>query len=203
MEENDYRLERWLAILLSLLFFLPFVARADEIVFTDLYTDEIPYKEGDSYLAIAKDRLVPVKIHVEPTEEPSGDTHHGTFVQAPGFDEVWLVRGKKLRSGPIVRAVPDALKLFPNRTTSAIALGAARYELSYRCAAKQCTLVLSSDGKAQDLTVNFADISFAGDLDRDGRLDLIVNATLWLSTAARNGQLVGPAAQLAAAPGGC
>ena len=26
MEANDYRLERWLAILLSLLFFLPFVA---------------------------------------------------------------------------------------------------------------------------------------------------------------------------------
>lgn len=32
MEANDYRLERWLAILLSLLFFLPFVARADVFV---------------------------------------------------------------------------------------------------------------------------------------------------------------------------
>jgi hypothetical protein len=27
MESNDYRLERWLAIILSLLFFLPFVVR--------------------------------------------------------------------------------------------------------------------------------------------------------------------------------
>jgi hypothetical protein len=26
MESNDYRLERWLAMLLSLLFFLPFIA---------------------------------------------------------------------------------------------------------------------------------------------------------------------------------
>jgi Ca-activated chloride channel family protein len=32
---NDYRLERWLATLLSLLFFLPFAARADELVKLD------------------------------------------------------------------------------------------------------------------------------------------------------------------------
>jgi hypothetical protein len=29
-KRNDYRLERWIAVILSLLFFLPFVARADE-----------------------------------------------------------------------------------------------------------------------------------------------------------------------------
>lgn len=150
MESNDYRLERWLAILLSLLFFLPFVARADDIAFTgSFHGEDMPYADGEK-----------------------------TFT-----------------------------------------LGGAEYEVSYRCGETECALVLASGEISQDLVtieivregreVNTLDvvhvIHFAGDVDHDGRLDLIADLsrhwnesrpTLWLSSAAKDGQLVGMTAEL-------
>lgn len=228
MEPNDARLERWPAILLSLLFFLPLVAHADEILYPDFYVGKVPYRNGDGYLAIAQDRLVPVRIRVESVDAGENDPHNGTSVHADGFERAWLVRGKNLRQGPIDRAVPDTVDLQPGKTRTPIALGTQHYELSYRCANAQCTLVLSHGGLAQDLASIPADLRggyivlgeeagdhhvlFAGDLDRDGRLDLIANhtkriedwhPTLWLSSAAKPGQLVGRAADLVGEVGGC
>ena len=42
METTDYRLERWIALLLALLFFLPFVARADEAPVALLRSTDAP-----------------------------------------------------------------------------------------------------------------------------------------------------------------
>ena len=78
-QSNDYRLERWLAVLLSLLFFLPFVARADDLVLANMtyHGEEMPYRDGEEFLALTSACvLVPVKIGVT--------TVHDDIVDAEG-----------------------------------------------------------------------------------------------------------------------
>src|SRR5687767_5148450 len=109
LKEHDYRLERWIAALLFLLFFLPFVASADEILFTDLFHgDEIKAKSGDNYLALVcnenDDRCVlhPVKIQVTPEYHPVVDAEHertGKRVSATGVETSYLLRSEHLVAG--------------------------------------------------------------------------------------------------------
>ena len=215
MESNDYRLERWLAIILSLLFFLPFVARADDVVFTGSYHgEELPYAAGEPFLALTKSCvLVPVTIDVTIEEDPIVDNpgeRTGKRVSVAGFEELFLVRGKNLHPGKVRPAQPDFADLQIPASRPVFVLGAREYQLSYRCRGEECTLMLQSGEVSQDLeTVEGHDVahyvSFAGDLDHDGRLDLIVDLsrhynesrpTLWLSSAAREGQLVAMTAEL-------
>jgi hypothetical protein len=46
---NDYRLERWIAVILALLFFLPFVARADVRSGSGV-TETVSYRGSDAKL---------------------------------------------------------------------------------------------------------------------------------------------------------
>lgn len=224
MESNDYRLERWLAILLSLLFLLPFVARADDIAHTgSFHGEEMPYADGEAFLALDREGvLVPVRIAVSIEEDRLVDERGektGKKVSVFGFDEVFLLRGPKLHPGPTRRARPDFAELLPSTWRSTFTLDSAEYEVSYRCGETECALVLASGEISQDLVtieivregreVNTLDvfhvIHFAGDLDHDGRLDLIADLsrhwnesrpTLWLSSAAKEGQMVGMTAEL-------
>src|SRR5215211_5215313 len=98
METNTYRLERWLAILLALLFFLPFVARADDILYSGTFHgEEVQHADGAPFLALTWDGvLVPVKIVVTPAED-MGDQNGeqtGKSVSVPGYDEAFLLRGR-------------------------------------------------------------------------------------------------------------
>lgn len=214
-QANDYRLERWLAILLSLLFFLPFVARADDIAYTGLFHGEdMPYRTGEEFLAFTPEAvLIPVKIAVTIEEDPIVDNpgeRTGRLVSVAGLEDATLVRGNKLHPGKVTRAQPDAAELLPPSSKAIFHLGRDRYDLSYRCRGEECTLVLASGGVAQDLaTFESHDLAhtihFAGDLDHDGRLDLIADlpwhynvgrSTLWLSSAAKEGQLVAMTAEL-------
>jgi hypothetical protein len=142
--ETDYRLERWIALFLALLFFVPFIASAQE-----------------SPMALVC----------------SGNT---AFVQrtssAPA--SAFAIDDPRVVAGPVEQAlcsetaVPTPVKLFGST-------------LDYRCGEAddegivECTLEL--DGHPLAKRVAFENeqlrvrVSFAGDLDRDGRLDLLVD----------------------------
>lgn len=229
MDHNEYRLERWIAFLLFLLFFLPFVANADEILYTDLFHgDEIAAKSGETYLALVCKRecvLQPAKIHVSTEFDPVVDAEGeatGKRVSAVGVDDVFLLRSKRLQPGLVPAATPRSTELLPVAKAQTITLGAKTYVLHYRCASApdpegfaDCALVLSSGGMTQVLAQFDATgnpdaeqyVNFAGDLDHDGKLDLVANISghwnewrpaLFLSSAAKSGDLVGRVAELVA-----
>ena len=208
---------------LALVLFLAFAASADDILFTEsFHGEEMPYADGEEFLALTRDCiLVPVKITVTPEQDmmDKGDEKTGKRVSVLGFEDTFLIRGTKLHPGKVTRARPDFVELLPNTWTSTIVLNGREHELSYRCGVDECTLVLSSGDVEQSLVtfeitregreINTLDVvhvvSFAGDLDHDRRLDLIVNLsrhwnesrpTLWLSSAAKEGQLMGMTAEL-------
>jgi hypothetical protein len=124
---------------------------------------------------------------------------------------VRCVRG--VRAGRVISVNPPEL-LLPNQPVS-ITLGGARYELllkSNREDFGDARVVLSSGKRTQVLYAidGFADdahfsVVWAGDLDRDGKLDLLTNFShkyslhpfkLFLSSHATKGRLVGEAASL-------
>jgi hypothetical protein len=219
MESNNYRLERWLAALLALLFFLPFVARADDVAFANAsyHGNEMPFKTGDEFLAFNESgALAPVRIRVTREHDPIVDQERentGKHVALKGFDEYTLIlRGKALHPGKVAMATPDYLEPAMDKKLT-ITLGGTKSHVFYRCTKTDCAFMLETDGVAQRLfsiekdmllEVNHI-INFAGDLDHDGRLDLVMNAsrhwnetrpTLFLSTSAKSGQLVGRAAEI-------
>ena len=226
MESTDYRLERWLAVLLSLRFFLPFVAKADDVLLANVsyHGDEMPYRNGEEFLALTGDGvLAPVRIQVKEEHDPIVDNEGevtGKHVAVPGFDEyTLLVRGRKLHPGKITFADPDSLELHVGMTKASITLGRTTSHVYYRCDDTHCTFVLETDGVSQDLVtveverhgeeIFTADLSHtinvAGDFDHDGKLDLVMNAathwnesrpTLFLSSSAKPGQLVRNVAEL-------
>ena len=236
-EERSYRLERWIAAILFLLFLLPFVADADEVLFTDLFHgDEVTAKSGEHFLALvcdARDQCVlqPVKIDVSVEFDPIVDAENertGKRVRAHGIDTAYLLRSKRLAPGPVTSARPSATDLLPISKPQTITLGSSKYVLHYRCASApdpegfvDCALVLESNGVTQALAtfpafdqgggINALDaeqyVVFAGDLDHDGKLDLLANISghwnewhpaLFLSSAAKDDELVGRVAEMVA-----
>ncbi|HUR80371.1 MAG TPA: hypothetical protein VM733_06375 [Thermoanaerobaculia bacterium] len=219
MESNDYRLERWLAVLLALLFFLPFVAKADDVAWANAiyHGSEMPFKDGEEFLALMpSDVLAPVRIRVTREHDPLIDPENkntGKYVAVPGFADYSLIlRGKALHPGKITSATPDYLEPAKDKKLT-ITLGDTKSHVFYRCTKSDCDFMLETDGVAQALFTIEKEmlmevvhiINFAGDLDHDGRLDLVMNAsrhwnegrpTLFLSTSAKSGQLVGKAAEL-------
>jgi hypothetical protein len=223
-ETTDYRLERWIAIILSLLFFLPFVARGEEILYTSTYQpEELRTVTGESFLALIAGEttasLEPTTVAVASVRQPG---HEGmlTRLDASDFEDVFLVRGSRLSAGPVVAADPAPPA---GRTRAAFALGATLYEVRCNCSAHpdpdgfvDCTLWLEHEGRTQVLlrfpviyegeveTDVLERVAFAGDLDRDGRLDLIADVSghwnewrvaLFLSSAAEEGDLVAQVAE--------
>ena len=234
METTSYRLERWIAFFLSLLFFLPFVANADEILVTDsFHGDEIKVETGAEFLSLtcgadAPCVLRPVKIRVTRQRDIYDDEGEATGkrVDVLTGEEGYLLRSRRLQPGVVEAATPADIELTLDSDVT-FTLRGASYRLRYRCGTEpdaeqfvECALLLESNGVVQQIGslpvlvekegLNTLEVqqfvAFAGDLDRDGRLDLIANtarhwnewrATLLLSTAAKEGQLVASVAELA------
>jgi len=142
----DYRLERWIAIFLALLFFVPFIASAQEA--------------APLALVCADDRA---SLQYASSSTPS---------------HAWLVSDARLTVGEIDNAVCSQLPV----PTPVRVLGTT---LDYRCGesddAGLVECVLERDGVAIAKRVAFEGeqlrvlVSFAGDLDRDGRVDLLLD----------------------------
>jgi hypothetical protein len=231
---TDYRLERWIAVLLGLLFFLPFVARADDILATGAFHGaEMKHTSGESFLAMVEHKdgtwsLDPVRIRVSRVHDPIVDeietAKTGRNVEVEGFEGL-LIRGTRLQAGRVATATPSVanLDIYDVHT---FVFGKTRATVRYRCAnapdadgSVDCSLVLESNGIIQELGTIGAyqdgpklvlpdvlpQLYFAGDLDRDGKLDLLIDMqrhynewhpVLFLSTAAGEGELVRKTAEL-------
>jgi hypothetical protein len=152
----------------------------------------------------------------------------GEAVSAVGLEDVtMLLRGIGLRSGSVAQATVVNLSSEHGLPTHRLSLGSREYRIETRCSADlaataaehpgyTCTIDLIDGERRQSLMSTSAyredggtrlqlgddaspHLIFAGDLDRDGRLDLILDTTdhynlsrptLFLSGAAGKGEVV-------------
>ncbi|GAB6194854.1 hypothetical protein [Lysobacter xanthus] len=193
--------------------------------------DETIARDGQAWLALRNGgngaALVATRVRVRAVNDavldaPEETTGREVDVDVP--DTRVVLRGAGLRPGPVPRAggaEVASLGLQPLE----LKLGSTAYRLVVRCtgparaASRPCEVVMSHAGRSQVLARTTATMQddgavmlgddaapslwFAGDLDRDGRLDLILDTTdhynvgqptLFLSSRARAGELVRQAA---------
>ena len=224
------------AALVGLLFFLPFVARGENLLATrSFHGGEVKHRTGEWFLALVSREngswtLKPARIRVVREADFMGgaEDETGQRVEADGFDDAMLIRHPRLSPGPVRPAVPDRGTLMRSEPLT-LTLGRSRSTLQVSCPAKadqhgslQCRLLLRTGNAAQVLAKmngylaedgtdaiidTVPQVYFAGDLDHDGRLDLLLdisdhynasNPALFLSSAARANDLVAKVAELLA-----
>jgi hypothetical protein len=188
------------------------------------HADEPVARDGEHWLALRATALaaslVDTRARVTPVHDVVVDAdgeRSGREVATAVPDAGLLLRGSGLRAGPVAFA---PLPATPTPLTAAplmLRLGRAEYRVTLDCgrAATRCEVVLADGyrrqvlfaldaGRRDDGSLMLGDdaspaLLFAGDLDRDGRLDLILDATdhynvgrptLYLSSPARDGELV-------------
>ncbi len=198
--------------------------------------DDVSAKSGEHWLALTGDgkqfalRDVTIavrRVHDDVVDEDESARTGKDVSIKPELDAIALIRGANLTAGPVVTA---AAQLEIGRDESKpIAFGGGNpYVARVTCSTpgkqneSRCELrlehdgvrqsVASFDGFMEDGKFQFAGeqppkVIWAGDLDRDGRLDLLVDTTnhynvssiaLFLSSAAAKGKLVGRAAVFSA-----
>ncbi|HVR38757.1 MAG TPA: hypothetical protein VMU84_06650 [Thermoanaerobaculia bacterium] len=214
-------------LLLPLIALLATLARADELLMPgSFHGDEIRYKSGEAWLALHRGMLQPVRITIEREFDPILDDEGektGKRVDVIGApDALFLVRGTRLHPGPVTAASPQSAELTLGQITT-FTFANTKSTMQFRCSRAAnpegyipCALVLTSNGVEQKLATFDAivdeqthkllpagaavpEVVWAGDLDRDGRLDFVVNVSphynvwspaLFLSSAAREGEIV-------------
>lgn len=191
--------------------------------------DEVPGRSGETWLALVVDggkaTLQPTTLKIEAVNDPVGDgpdEKTGRSVVAPGIAPRVLLRGiASLRAGDIAVAVADPQSV-DAATPLPITFGGKTLNLAVRCSgmgdAPACKVVLGDrvteqvlfdtaargESGAIELGEAVPSVLFAGDLDRDGNVDLLIDTTdhynlsrptLFLSGAAKKGQHVAQVAQ--------
>lgn len=192
--------------------------------------DEVPGRDGETWFALVVDggkaTLQSTTLKIEAVNDPISDgpdDRTGRSVAAPGIEPRVLLRGiASLRAGEVAVAMDD-VRALSAATPLPIAFGGKTLNLAVRCSgtsdALECNVVLGDGATEQVLFDTYAArgengaielgdaiplVLFAGDLDRDGRVDLLIDTTdhynlsrptLFLSGAAKKGQHVAQVAQ--------
>jgi hypothetical protein len=194
--------------------------------------DEVPARNGESWLALVvadgKARLQSTKLEVTAVNDPvldGPDDKTGRSVVAPGLDPRVFLRGiAALKPGEVAVAIADTTSLDPAKPLE-LRMGEKTLRLVSTCVdagaeqGVECKVALGDGSTSQpmfttygtrldDGTLAFGDaepkVLFAGDLDGDGRVDLLIDTTdhynlsrptLFLSSAAKQGQHVAEVAQ--------
>lgn len=183
----------------------------------EYHDGEAPATPGEGWLALhlveGEWRLTPAQVATQRVFDPVLDTEGektGLRIDATPEDATIVLRHPALSQGvvatPTMRFGIDAPVVAPGQPDVVIAFASKRYVLSARDGAAAL-----SDGERSTMLTSVAtggadsddraSVAWAGDLDRDGRLDLIIYQTrhnsggycLYLSSTATNGALVAEA----------
>lgn len=200
----------------------------------NFHGDEVPARDGERWLALVvtggKAKLATATLTVESVNDPvldGPDDKTGRSVSAPGVAALVFLRGiAALKAGDVPAVVTEATALDPGAPLE-LRHADATLRIVTRCADSgdentgiRCDVTLEDGGVAQPLLSTygmreegsdrliFGDavpaVLFAGDLDNDGRIDLLIDTTdhynlsrptLFLSSAAKKGQHVAEVAQ--------
>lgn len=194
------------------------------------HESEVPHPDGSSWLALIvendQSRLEPVRLRITQVYDPIVDNdekgpHTGKIVTTePALNAMLLVQGAVLREGAVKSAAVAGSKTGLAEKTISFESSAYTLSVSSGCGQEKspCQWILSQGGKTQMLheiyVTNAEDnaldtdspntgIVWAGDLDGDQRLDLILDVSnhynsvadlkVFLSSQAKQDQLVGEA----------
>lgn len=182
--------------------------------------DEVPDAVGANWLALIKSsagyELTRVRpkftTYFDPVNDDENDkkSYSGKKVEVKGVDPLLLVRARTLKPGPVVEAAvnnefidlngqPYALERKCNKKLNAEHLRECKVYLTHGKARQFIGDATEGDG---DFTSSIT-ITWAGDLDHDGKLDLILDfssynngsTVLYLSSGAKQGELTGKVAE--------
>lgn len=200
----------------------------------NFHGEEVPARNGESWLALVvadgKAKLQNATLVVEAVNDPvmdGEDEKTGRSVKAPGIEPLVFLRGMAaLKPGDVAVAIAEPTPIDVTRPLE-LKLGDTVLRIVSRCADAadenggiRCDVVLDDGTRAQTLFTNYGmreegtgaitfgeavpTVQFAGDLDHDGRVDLLIDTTdhynlsrptLFLSGAAKPGQQVAEVAQ--------
>lgn len=206
---------RGAGILLVVLFAM--TAQAEDLMPVGLTTSAIKKKGTTGWSALWKDKLVATKVTFTPAHHPIEDdgkpesVKSGVEITVPGMTEterpVMLLRGVTPRAELKPLLATDAAPLYEfgkpltlgDATFEAIKLGERSGRIELRVGEMKQTLFECAECDQDGWSVRWA-----GDLDGDGKIDLLITAgphyaqetsRLFLSSKARKGQLVNEVAK--------